>query len=218
MHWLYLAIAILSEVAGSSALPAAQGFRNPLPSAVVVTGYVTAFYFLSLTLEAIPLGVAYAVWSGVGLALISAIGWIFYRQALGPAEIAGILLIGLGVVVLNLGGSGHAAAEPPRFTPPAGEGYTPAMKAAPNKTILTGRLKTYTPAPDGYGGEVEIEVAANVSPEPGGDFLKPQPGATLRAFTPQPKEALPLGADVTAELTFLGGPRGGRAVLQSVTR
>ncbi len=104
MHWFYLAIAILSEVAGSSALPAAQGFRNPLPSAVVVAGYVTAFYFLSLTLEAIPLGVAYAVWSGVGLALISVAGWVFYRQSLGAVEIAGILLIGAGVIVLKMGG------------------------------------------------------------------------------------------------------------------
>jgi small multidrug resistance pump len=104
MHWFYLAIAIFSEVAGSSALPAAQGFRNPLPSLVVVAGYVTAFYFLSLTLEAIPLGVTYAVWSGVGLALISLAGWIFYRQTLGAVEIAGILLIGLGVVVLKIGG------------------------------------------------------------------------------------------------------------------
>ncbi len=103
MHWLYLAIAILSEVAASSALPAAQGFRNPLPTAGVVVGYVAAFYFLSLTLEAIPLGVAYAVWSGVGLALISIAGWVFYRQSLGWMEIAGILLIGAGVLVLKIG-------------------------------------------------------------------------------------------------------------------
>ncbi|PPD45413.1 MAG: QacE family quaternary ammonium compound efflux SMR transporter [Methylocystis sp.] len=103
MHWFYLAIAIVSEVAGSSALPAAQGFRNPGPSLLVVAGYVSAFYFLSLTLEAIPLGVAYAVWSGVGLALISVAGWVFYRQSLGPVEIFGILMIGAGVVVLKLG-------------------------------------------------------------------------------------------------------------------
>ncbi|WBK00884.1 DMT family transporter [Methylocystis parvus] len=103
MHWLYLAIAIVSEVAGSSALPAAQGFRNPLPSALVIAGYISAFYFLSLTLEAIPLGVAYAIWSGVGLALISVAGWVFYRQAMGAVEIAGILLIGAGVVILKFG-------------------------------------------------------------------------------------------------------------------
>jgi small multidrug resistance pump len=104
MHWIYLAIAIISEVAGSSALPAAQGFRNPLPSLAVVVGYVSAFYFLSLTLEAIPLGVAYAIWSGAGLALISAAGWVFYRQSLSATEIVGVLVIGVGVLVLKFGG------------------------------------------------------------------------------------------------------------------
>jgi small multidrug resistance pump len=103
MHWLYLAVAILSEVIASSALPAAKGFTNPLPSTVVVIGYVAAFYFLSLALEAIPLGVAYAVWSGVGLALITLFGWIFYRQTLGGSEMAGIALIVVGVVVLKFG-------------------------------------------------------------------------------------------------------------------
>lgn len=103
MHWLYLSIAILSEVIASSALPAAQGFRNPLPTAVVVVGYVAAFYFLSLTLEGIPLGVAYAVWSGVGVALISLLGWVVYRQSLGPIEMLGIALIVVGVVILKFG-------------------------------------------------------------------------------------------------------------------
>jgi multidrug transporter EmrE-like cation transporter len=105
MHWIYLTIAILSEVAGSSALPAAQGFRNPGPTAVVLVGYVAAFYFLSLTLEAIPLGVAYAVWSGVGVALISLAGWVFYRQSLGMVELGGIALIVVGVVILKFGKS-----------------------------------------------------------------------------------------------------------------
>ncbi len=108
MHWIYLAIAIVSEVAGSSALPASQGFRNPLPTAIVVAGYLSAFYFLSLTLEGIPLGVAYAVWSGVGIALISLLGWLLYRQSLAPIEMAGILLIGVGVVILKFGKGGAA--------------------------------------------------------------------------------------------------------------
>lgn len=108
MHWLYLGVAILSEVIASSALPAAQGFRNPLPTVIVVAGYVSAFYFLSLTLEGIPLGVAYAVWSGVGVALISLIGWVFYRQSLGLTEIFGIVLIAAGVVILKFGKSGAA--------------------------------------------------------------------------------------------------------------
>lgn len=103
-HWLFLFVAILSEVAGSSALPAAQGFRNPGPTLVVVGGYIAAFYFLSLTLEAIPLGVAYAVWSGVGIALISLIGWLVYQQSLSVMEILGILLIGAGVLLVKFGG------------------------------------------------------------------------------------------------------------------
>jgi small multidrug resistance pump len=105
MHWLYLAIAIVSEVAGSSLLPATQGFRVQLPSLLVAICYVGAFYFLSLTLDVIPLGVGYAIWSGVGLVLISLAGWVFYRQSLSMLEISGILLIGVGVVVLKFGGS-----------------------------------------------------------------------------------------------------------------
>ena len=107
MPWLYLAIAILAEVVGSTALPAAQGFKNPLPSLVVVVGYLTAFYFLSRTLETIPLGVSYALWSGVGIVLISLSGWIFYRQTLSLLEMFGISLIIIGAVILKLGGKGH---------------------------------------------------------------------------------------------------------------
>jgi len=107
MPWIYLGIAIIAEVIGSSALPAAQGFRNPLPTAVVLAGYVTAFYFLSRTLETIPLGVSYALWSGVGIVLISLGGWIFYRQTLSLLEMFGIALIIIGAVILKLGGKGH---------------------------------------------------------------------------------------------------------------
>ena len=107
MPWIYLGIAIIAEVIGSSALPAAQGFRNPLPTAVVLAGYVTAFYFLSRTLETIPLGVSYALWSGVGIVLISLRGWIFYRQTLSLLEMFGIALIIIGAVILKLGGKGH---------------------------------------------------------------------------------------------------------------
>jgi hypothetical protein len=88
------------------------------------------------------------------------------------------------------------------------------MQSAPNKTIVIGRFRAYRPAADGYGGEVEIEVVRNISPDSERDFLKHGPGDALLAFTPEPK--IPVGdAEVTAELTFLGGPRGGRAVLQS---
>lgn len=102
MHWFYLTVAILSEVIATSALKAAEGFTNPLPTAVVIVGFALAFYFLSLALRAIPLGVAYAVWSGVGVALVSIVGWIVYRQALDIGAIVGIGLIVAGVLVLNL--------------------------------------------------------------------------------------------------------------------
>jgi small multidrug resistance pump len=101
MPYLHLAIAILAEVVGTSALKATRGFTRPLPSLVVVCSYAVAFYFLALALQVIPVGVAYAVWSGVGIALITLIGWVVYRQRLDPPALAGIALIVLGVVVLN---------------------------------------------------------------------------------------------------------------------
>lgn len=101
MNWVYLAIAILSEVIATSALKAAEGFTKPVPSVIVVVGYVAAFYFLSLTLRTIPVGVAYAVWSGVGLVLVSLAGWILYKQALDGVALAGIGCIAVGVVLLS---------------------------------------------------------------------------------------------------------------------
>lgn len=102
MQLLYLAIAILAEVVGTSALKAADGFRVLLPSAVVLVSYAVSFYFLSLALRTIPIGLAYAIWSGVGIVLISIVGWIAYRQSLDAAAIAGIALIVAGVLVINV--------------------------------------------------------------------------------------------------------------------
>ena len=102
MNWLYLLVAILAEVIGTLALRASQGFTLLLPSVVVVLGYGVAFYFLSLTLAAIPMGIAYAIWSGIGIVLISAAGWLCFDQALGLAAMPGIGLIVAGVVVINL--------------------------------------------------------------------------------------------------------------------
>ena len=100
--WLSLSIAILAEVVATSSLPATQGFTRWLPSAVVVVGYGLAFYFLAQCLKAIPVGVAYAVWSGAGIVLITCIGWLVYRQSLDAAAFAGIGLILAGVIVLRL--------------------------------------------------------------------------------------------------------------------
>jgi small multidrug resistance pump len=102
MHWVYLAIAIVAEVMGTSFLKASAGFTKPLPSLAVVAGYGLAFFFLSRTLDTIPVGVAYAVWSGAGVTLVAAIGWLFMGQKLDLAAIVGMGLIVAGVVVLNL--------------------------------------------------------------------------------------------------------------------
>ncbi len=100
--WIYLAIAIISETAGTSALKPAEGFTRLWPSLVVVIGYSSAFYFLSLTLKVIPVGIAYAIWSGAGTAIIVLIAWIFMGQKLDLPAIIGILLIISGVIVLNM--------------------------------------------------------------------------------------------------------------------
>lgn len=101
-QWIFLSVAIVSEVIATSALKASEGFSRLWPSAIVVVGYAAAFYFLSLTLRTIPIGVAYAIWSGVGVALIALISWAFFEQSLDAPGIIGISLIVAGVIVLNL--------------------------------------------------------------------------------------------------------------------
>jgi len=102
MQWIFLAVAIAGEVVGTSALKASEGFSRFWPSAIVVVGYALAFFFLSLTLKTIPVGVAYAIWSGAGVALIALIAWLLYGQSLDLAAVIGMLLIVLGVIVLNV--------------------------------------------------------------------------------------------------------------------
>jgi small multidrug resistance pump len=101
MQWIYLAVAILAEVVATSALKASEEFTRWVPSTLVVIGYAIAFYFLSLTLRTIPLGITYAVWSGVGVVLVTLIGWIIYHQTLDIPAFIGIALIVAGVIVLN---------------------------------------------------------------------------------------------------------------------
>ena len=98
--WIFLIVAITSEVIATSALKASEGFTELIPSIIVVIGYSAAFYFLSLTLKTIPVGIAYAVWSGVGVALITLIGWFVFNQRLDAPAILGILLIVTGVILL----------------------------------------------------------------------------------------------------------------------
>jgi small multidrug resistance pump len=101
-NWICLAIAILAETIATTALKASAGFTRPWPSVVVAAGYGVAFYMLALTLRSIPLGVAYAVWSGVGIVLITLAGWVLYGQKLDAGALAGIALIVAGVLVMNL--------------------------------------------------------------------------------------------------------------------
>lgn len=101
-HWLLLSAAIACEVVATSALKATEGFSRTGPILVVIGGYAAAFYLLALTLRAIPVGIAYAVWSGVGIVLVSIIAWLLFGQRLDAPALIGIGLIVAGVVVLNV--------------------------------------------------------------------------------------------------------------------
>ena len=102
MLYAYLLVAIAFEVIATSALKATDGFTRLWPSVVTLAGYGFAFYFLSLTLRTMPVGIVYAVWSGAGIVLIAAIGWIYYRQVLDAPGLIGLALILAGVLVVNL--------------------------------------------------------------------------------------------------------------------
>jgi small multidrug resistance pump len=99
-NWLFLGIAIFGEVIATSALKASDGFSKLVPSVVVAVGYMIAFYFLSLALRSIPVGIAYAIWAGLGVVCVTAIAWVGYGQKLDMAAIAGMILIVTGVVVM----------------------------------------------------------------------------------------------------------------------
>ncbi len=100
--YLLLLLAIVAEVIATSGLKASENFTRLAPSLLVVAGYGTAFFCLSLTLKTLPLGVAYAIWSGVGTVLVAVVGWLLYRQQLDLPAMLGIGLIVAGTVVLNL--------------------------------------------------------------------------------------------------------------------
>ena len=100
--WLFLALAIIAEVVGTSALKSSEGFTRLGPTTVVLIGYVVAFYFLALAIKVIPVGIAYAVWAGLGIVLISLIGWLVFQQKLDAPAVLGMGLILSGVLVINL--------------------------------------------------------------------------------------------------------------------
>lgn len=100
--YVFLALAIAAEVIATSALKASEGFTRTGPSLLVAAGYGVAFYFLSLTLKTVPVGVAYAIWSGAGIVLIALIGWAVLKQPLDLPALIGMGLIVAGVVVIQL--------------------------------------------------------------------------------------------------------------------
>ena len=100
--YAWLGLAIVAEVIATSALKATEGFTRLWPTVITVLGYGIAFFALSLTLRSLPTGIAYAIWSGVGIVLISAVGWVWFRQALDVPAMIGLGLIIAGVLVVNL--------------------------------------------------------------------------------------------------------------------
>ncbi|MFZ2386682.1 MAG: SMR family transporter [Polaromonas sp.] len=100
--YLALGIAIVAEVIATTALKASESFTRLLPSLLVVAGYATAFFFLTVTLKTIPIGIAYAIWSGLGIVLITVAGFLVYRQVIDLPGLLGMALIIAGVVVLNV--------------------------------------------------------------------------------------------------------------------
>ena len=102
MHYLYLTIAIFSEVIATTALKSSQSFTRLVPSLIVVAGYGAAFYFLALCLKKINIGAAYAIWSGVGIVLITILGSLIHKEVIDRPGMLGMALIIAGVVVLNL--------------------------------------------------------------------------------------------------------------------
>ncbi|WP_119081198.1 SMR family transporter [Chitinophaga alhagiae] len=102
MKYVLLGIAVFAEVVATTALKSAAGFTRLWPSVLVIAGYGVAFYCLSLILKEIPLGIAYAIWSGLGIVLVSAAGLVLYKQKLDLPAVIGLLFIIAGVVIVNL--------------------------------------------------------------------------------------------------------------------
>jgi small multidrug resistance pump len=107
MHWLHLALAILSEVAGTTCMKLSAGFTRPGPSVLMWLFYGVSFYFLTLTLKKVDLSVAYAIWSGLGTALIATVGVLHFREPVTALKLIGIIAVIGGVVALNMSAQTH---------------------------------------------------------------------------------------------------------------
>ena len=101
MSYIYLAVAIFCEVIGTMLLPLSENFSKPLPSLALIIAYILAFYFLTFALQSIPIAIVYATWSGLGVLLISILGYIIYDQTLQWQSIVGLFFIITGVILVN---------------------------------------------------------------------------------------------------------------------
>ena len=101
MKWFYLIIAVIFEVVGTSALKESNSFSKLVPSLLVIISYSISFYFLSLTLKNLSVGITYAIWSGLGILLICLVGYFRYGQNLDLPAILGILFIGIGILIIR---------------------------------------------------------------------------------------------------------------------
>lgn len=101
-NWVFLTVAILGEVIATTTLKSTDGFTKLVPSFIVLVGYAVSFYFLSLSLKSIPVGIAYAVWAGLGVSIVTLLAWVVYGQKMDAWGFVGIALIVCGVAVLNL--------------------------------------------------------------------------------------------------------------------
>lgn len=102
MHYVFLVLAIVAEVIGTTALKSSNGFTRPWPSLIVLAGYGLAFFLLSLIVKTMPLGIVYAIWSGTGIVLVAIVGAVWFKQIPDWPAIVGMSLIMAGVVVVNL--------------------------------------------------------------------------------------------------------------------
>lgn len=100
--YLFLALAIVAEVIATTALARSENFTRLAPSIITVVGYAVAFWLLSFPLRTMPTGVVYAIWSGLGIVLITAVAWVWYRQVLDLPALLGLTLILAGVILINV--------------------------------------------------------------------------------------------------------------------
>ena len=102
MHWLFLFVAIVFEVIGTAALKSSDGVTRLIPSIMMVISYGAAIFLLSLVLKTVPMGIGYGIWSGVGIILITVVGWFLYQQPLDLPALIGIGFICTGVVIIQV--------------------------------------------------------------------------------------------------------------------